>query len=302
MIESQSQTWGEDIEEALERLRITCLLRSKYHKNNYFRMLALLKYFRIPTIILSSASSVFNVALLPYMVQENLSLLCCFISLFVGLIGSIELFLQVQKRMETDLLNAKDFYLISIDICKILELDRKNRNCNGRTFLDEKFSSYRHLVETSIITDKDVHENIISLTLVDHFSESEKFDIVNKNISVSKMMDNRFEKPVKSFLENIQFPISTAASRRTSFEKQIPLQTPRMPSSLQTPRMPPSLQTQRTIPPLQIPSRFNNFDKTLNRKASFGAEAFFNDIDKGVDDIEKKIKKEDNINIDVNIP
>jgi hypothetical protein len=224
MIESQSNSWGKDIEEALERLRIICLLRSKYHKNNYFKMLSLLKYFRIPIIILSSASSVFNVALIPYMAQEYLSLLCCFISLFVGLIGSIELFLQVQKRMETDLLNAKDFYLVSIDICKILNLDRERRNCNGRVFLDEKFSSYRHLVETSIITDKDVHDNIMMLALIDNSDENKNNIIIDKNISIANFMDMRIvKKQDTNFIESIQYPISTAASRRTSFEKILKL-------------------------------------------------------------------------------
>ena len=269
MIESPSNSWGEDIEEELERLRITCLLRSKYHKNSYFKMLYLLKNFRIPTIILSSANSVFNVALIPYMVQEHLSLLCCFISLFVGLISSIELFLQIQKRMEIDLMNAKDFYLISIDICKILNLDKGHRNCNGRTFLDDKYNLYRHLVETSIVTDREVHDNIIALTLIDDLSENEKIDIVNGNISASRIMDARVEyKPTKNFLNNFSIPISTSASRRTSYEKPL----------------------NRKVSLGEI-GGFN--EKTGNIKSSLGADDFFIGIDKSVDEINKSIDEMD---------
>ena len=94
MEQNKFDNWTSDIEEILEKMRIACLIRSKYHKKNYFKMLSLLKYFRIPIIILSSINSVFNVALTNYMSQIEISLLCCFISLITGLIGSIELFLQ----------------------------------------------------------------------------------------------------------------------------------------------------------------------------------------------------------------
>jgi len=186
-----STSWTKDIEDTLERLRIVCLVRSKYHKNNYYKMLNLLKYFRIPIIILSGLNSVFNIALTSFMTQIEISLLCCFISLFTGLIGSIELFLQIQTNMENDLLNSKEYYLIAIDICKTLQLDRKNRNHNARAYLDDKFSIYSKLVESSVILDKNINNEIVSLNLIQDLTLEEKMKIINENIPINTIISLR---------------------------------------------------------------------------------------------------------------
>jgi hypothetical protein len=199
-------TWSKDIEDALERLRILCLVRSKYHKNNYFKMLNRLKYFRIPIIILSGLNSVFNVALTEFLTTTQISLLCCFISLTAGLIGSIELFLQIQKNMEVDLLNAKEFYLNSIDIDKTLKLEPINRTRDGNSYLEEKFSNYSKLVESSVIVDKATHDNIISLSLIENLTDEEKIQIINKNTAVETILLLRQEKQENhSIFENIPF-------------------------------------------------------------------------------------------------
>jgi hypothetical protein len=41
---------------------------------------------------------------------------------------SIELFLNIQKKMENDLMSHKDFYRLSIDIYKIISSSRKPKN------------------------------------------------------------------------------------------------------------------------------------------------------------------------------
>lgn len=186
-----STSWTKDIEDTLERLRIVCLVRSKYHKNNYYKMLNLLKYFRIPIIILSGLNSVFNLALTTFMTQIQISLLCCFVSLFTGLIGSIELFLQIQTNMENDLLNAKEYYLNAIDICKTLQLDRKNRNHNALAYLHEKFSIYSKLVESAVVLDKDINNEIDSLNLIQDLTLEEKIKIINENVPINTIITLR---------------------------------------------------------------------------------------------------------------
>jgi hypothetical protein len=183
--------WTDDMERILEKLRILCLVRSKYHKDNYFKMLNLLKYFRIPIIILSGVNSVFNIALTNFTSQMTVSLICCFISLVAGLIGSIELFLQIQKNMEIDLLNAKEFYIISIDISKILDLDKSNRHCNPHEYCNEKFANYSKLLENSII-DKKTHDDLISISLIEDLNKEEKFKIIN-NTSIETIINLREE-------------------------------------------------------------------------------------------------------------
>lgn len=278
-------SWSIDIEHSLERLRIAAILRSQYHKNNYVKMLSLLKYFRIPIIILSATSSVFNVALTPYMQQQYISLMCCFISLVAGLIGSIELFLQIQKTMENDLINSKDFYLISIDICKMLQLTRPNRNCHGRIFLDENFNMYKKLVENSVITDRDIYDNIIALTFIDTMSDIEKIKLINENMSISKIIDMRNENYQygNNFLQNIQKRLRDSISNTPRYND-----TPRLPTtphhkSSAPPRT--SFEKQNT----QHESCVLNLDllpKKINRKQSLCADDFFISIDKELQNVD----------------
>jgi len=192
--------WTNDIEKNLDALRLNSLIRSMYHKNNYFKMSARLKYFRIPIIILSGINSVFTVALSPMISQETISLLCCFISLSVGLIGSIELFLQIQKNMEIDLLNSKEFYLIAIDITKILALDRVNRVVSPLPYLDEKFNQYKNLIDSSVIIDKTVYENLLALDLINNLTPDDKIEVITNNTSV-KILNESHKKNINNINE-----------------------------------------------------------------------------------------------------
>lgn len=155
--------WSDDIENVLEKIRENCILMSDYHKTRYYYFKGLLKYFRIPTIILSAANSVFSVGLQPYMQQETISLITCLIALFVGVINSIELFLAIQSTMEEELTTSKDFYILSIDIYKILLLHRNHRSIDGKTFLDDKYSIYCKLFEGSQLMNKEINDRLVPL-------------------------------------------------------------------------------------------------------------------------------------------
>ena len=157
---SSSSSWPNDVDVILERIRCNSIILSDYHKLNYFYLHSRLKYFRIPVIIISAFASVFNIGLQPFMDQGWISIICCLMSLVTGLIGSIELFLQIQKRMESDLTYSRDYYLLAIDIYKVLSLDPKNRNGDGGTFLDDKFNIYRKMVENSNILDKKIIDQL----------------------------------------------------------------------------------------------------------------------------------------------
>jgi hypothetical protein len=45
--------WTQDIESVLEQIRINSVLLSKNHKKRYFYLIEILKYFRLPVIIIS---------------------------------------------------------------------------------------------------------------------------------------------------------------------------------------------------------------------------------------------------------
>ena len=155
--------WSEDIENILESIRQNAVLFNKNHKTKYFFYKSLEKYFRIPTIILSAVASVSSVGLHPYLAQNHISAITCGLSLLVGIINSIELYLKIQENLETELSNSKDFYTLAVDIHKTLNLSRENRGMRGNEYLEKKFNTFVKLVESGNLVDKPILDVLISM-------------------------------------------------------------------------------------------------------------------------------------------
>jgi hypothetical protein len=141
--------WSEDIDKVLDNIRINCVLLSKLHKQRYFELKSTLKYYRLPVIILNGANSIIAVGLQPYADQGTISLTTSLIALTCGIIGSIELYLGIQKRLENDLISQRDYYLLGIDIYKTLSLNKNNRPIPAKDFLEKSYNTYTKLVESS---------------------------------------------------------------------------------------------------------------------------------------------------------
>ena len=149
-----------DIEIVLENIRKNSVLLSAQHKKRYLYLKHILQYFRLPIIVISGITSVCSVGLQTYMDQSTISAVTCLLGLSCGIIGSVELFLGIQSQMENELLMSKDFYLLSIDIYKILSLESGNRNIDLRAYLDERFSMYSKLFENCNMIDKRIMDNL----------------------------------------------------------------------------------------------------------------------------------------------
>lgn len=174
--------WTKDIEDILQNIRKNCVTMSKIHKNRHVSLKGTLRYFRIPIIVLSGLNSVIAVGLQPYLAQGVISVATCLISLTCGIIGSIELYLAIQTQMETELIQSKEYYILGIEIYKVLNLDVINRTVDGKLFLDDKFAIYEKLIEKSNIINKKYEDFLTPIekpkkTLFG-FSGAEKGDVV----------------------------------------------------------------------------------------------------------------------------
>ena len=88
----------------LDKLRINCVNLAAYHNNRYHLYKNMLfTVFRVPLIVLSGLNSFFSVGLQSYMQQRYISLINAVISLFCGILTSVELLLNLQKRMEMEM-------------------------------------------------------------------------------------------------------------------------------------------------------------------------------------------------------
>lgn len=150
--------WTDDIEKILENIRINSVLISNEHKRKFFILKENLKYYRLPVIVLSGVNSIISVGLQPYVNQSIISILTCLLALVCSIIGSIELYLSIQKSMESELISQRDYYILSVDIYKTLSLEKQHRTIPAKEYLDKCHNTYCKLIESS---------NTIALNLED---------------------------------------------------------------------------------------------------------------------------------------
>ena len=177
-----SSDWSDDVEQLLEQIRVNSIQMSARHKDRYMILKSYLKWFRIPTIILSACGVYSAVGLNGYMSQDFVSVISCGISLVTGIVNSVELYIGVQRGMELELSSSKDFYILSCDIFKILTLAPQNRMISGRIFLDEKYQTYCQLIESSIVLDKHIIDKLIPIDI--KFTEYSSLSSISKETTV----------------------------------------------------------------------------------------------------------------------
>jgi hypothetical protein len=158
-------TWTEDIDTLLNNIRINCILLCKAHKKRYFENKDLLKWYRLPVIVLNGVNSIISVGLQPYASHGVISVTTSLIALTCGIVGSIELYLGIQKKLETDLISQRDYYLLSVDIFKTLSLKKENRPIPAKDFLEKTYNIYTKLIESSETLLKKIDDKLLPISL-----------------------------------------------------------------------------------------------------------------------------------------
>jgi len=157
----------DDIDSVLERIRENSVSQSILHKKTYLSLKERLKWFKIPIILLSALNSVFSIGLQPFMQQGIISVVNSLIALLCGIIGSVELYLQINKQMEQTLISSKDFYVLATDIYKFLALKPENRPIAQKIFIDDTYNRYIKLVQSSLLLNKKVDDKMTNYKLIE---------------------------------------------------------------------------------------------------------------------------------------
>lgn len=155
--------WTNDIDTVLDNIRINSVILSKEHKNRYFDLKENLKYYRLPVIVLSGINSIVSVGLQPYLQQSSISMATCLLALVCSIIGSIELYLAIQKGMEMELISQRDYYLLSVDIFKTLSLNKEHRPIPAKDYLEKCYNTYCRLMESSNALSKKLEDKLCPL-------------------------------------------------------------------------------------------------------------------------------------------
>jgi hypothetical protein len=154
--------WSDDIERLCKDIERNCSKLSEIHKTQYLALHVQSKYFKIPIIIMSSCNSIFAVGLNAYLSQDLVSSVNCLLSLISAIICSIELYIGLQKRIETELFSYRSYYLLSVKINNCLKLEREHRkNLSGTDFLTEIETEYKQLFTDSLISNQTINDKLI---------------------------------------------------------------------------------------------------------------------------------------------
>jgi hypothetical protein len=173
--------WTLDIENVLEAIRINCVILSKEHKRSYFGLKENLKYYRLPIIVLSGINSITSVGLQPYLEQGAISVITCLLALVCSIIGSIELYLAIQKGMEAELISQRDYYLLGVDIFKTLSLSREHRPIPAKDYLEKSYNNYCKLMESSNALAKKLEDKLCPLPVSQIISTSSSSVRINES-------------------------------------------------------------------------------------------------------------------------
>ncbi len=141
--------WTQDYENILESLRLNSVYMSRSHKKKYFAFKRMSNWFRVPTIVLSAFASVIAVGSEPYLKQQNISGITCLVSMIVGILNSIELYLKLQEAIESELDKSKQWYALAAEIYKVTGLEAVHRDDDPSKLLNGFYDKYMELFHES---------------------------------------------------------------------------------------------------------------------------------------------------------
>jgi hypothetical protein len=122
---------------------------SQHHKKKYKTLDRRLKYYKLPIIILSGINSILSIGLSQFLDQNIVSVLNCLISLIISIIGSIELYLQINKKSESEEKAYRSFYLLTLEINTTLKLEPNHRDQDPQIFTNDIVNKYKNLFSES---------------------------------------------------------------------------------------------------------------------------------------------------------
>jgi hypothetical protein len=142
------------------------------------------------------------------MEQSAISMTTCIIALTCSIIGSIELYLAIQKGMESELTSQQAYYLLGVDIYKNLSLLREHRPIPAKEYLEKCYNDFVKLTENSNAVIKRIEDKLSPLP-VEYFIKSKpSFSISTQSKKQINQNDNRADNSLGSFTEKEEFNIS----------------------------------------------------------------------------------------------
>ena len=165
-----SNGWNEELIGVLEKIRLNSIHLSEKHRTRFLEYKSLSKYFDLPVIICSVFSSSFgSISAVP---TNKRQLISTTISMFIAVLTSIKLYLNLSSTINDEVLLSKEFYILSVSIYKVLNLKPTDRSVKPLQFLNDCYSHYIKLIQQSSILRKSIKQDeLTKLSIGKYMSE-----------------------------------------------------------------------------------------------------------------------------------
>ena len=128
-------TWTNNQEDFLRRLHLECNLLAEYNRKQYILYSNINRRFSIPILVISGINSLFAVSTQPFLEQGLISITNACLSLFCGILGSIQLFMKIDSKIHNYVVCSHEFNKLSYKLSKELTLEREVRVGDGKQFV-----------------------------------------------------------------------------------------------------------------------------------------------------------------------
>ena len=152
--------WNLEIINILNKIRLNSITLSTKHRNTALYYQNISRYFDVPIIICSTFSS--SIGSISYMESDNKNQINLFISMFITILTSIKLYLNITSNLNNEVALSRDFYILSVDIYKNLNL-RVDDRPDATTYLNECYSQYIKLTEQSQLYAKIKRDELLKI-------------------------------------------------------------------------------------------------------------------------------------------
>jgi len=146
--------------------------------------------FRIPLISFSAVNGFIAIGMQGYMSQQNISLVNALMSLFCGILTSVEMLLNLQKRMESELESYKNYYKLSIEIYKQLKTCENGTDNRAKMeYLEQVYEEYTKYLDVGNAVNRYERAIMDELELHDIYNETVKETVKREEINHSVEID-----------------------------------------------------------------------------------------------------------------
>lgn len=176
--------WNYEMINILNKIRLNSITLSNKHRTIALQYQSVSKWFDVPVILFSTVSS--SLGSVDYVPEDNKSSITLFISMFITILTSIKLYLNITSNLNNEIVLCREFYILSVDIYKNLNLRLEHRP-DGIQFLNDCYGQYIKLTEQSNLYNKLRRDELLK---IDDLDDDDTKSTLSNSSSTSSFQSN----------------------------------------------------------------------------------------------------------------